>query len=66
MSDSKRLLSVPEAAEMLGLSRHTLNQWVSQGRIPHVKLGRRTLFEPNDLEELIENNRVKPKKYNIH
>ena len=37
-----KLLSVSEAAEMLGLSKHTLNQWKSQGRIPFIKLGRRT------------------------
>lgn len=59
-----KLLSVSEAAEMLGLSKHTLNQWKSQGRIPFIKLGRRTLFDPDDLEAFIADRRVKPKKYN--
>ena len=44
-----RLLSVSEAAALLGVSIHTVYAWVSAGRIPLVKLGRRTLFDPDAL-----------------
>lgn len=49
-----RLLNVQEAAGYLGVSPHTLNAWKSQKRIPYVKLGRRTVFDPEDLSRFIE------------
>ncbi len=44
-----RLLSAGEAADLLGVSVHTVYAWVGEGRIPLVKLGRRTLFDPDAL-----------------
>lgn len=49
----KRLLSVKEAANYLGIAQWTLRGWVSRKRVPVVKLGRRTLFDPQDLSEWI-------------
>lgn len=49
-----RLLSVKEAAAYLGLSKQTVYNWRSQGRVAYVKLGRRVLFRPADLDKLIE------------
>jgi excisionase family DNA binding protein len=54
------LLSVKEAAQELGISKHTLYSWASQRRIPHVKIGDRTMFDPADIEEFINKGRVKP------
>ena len=48
-----RLLSVSEAAELLGVSVHTVYAWVGAGRIPLVKLGRRTLFDPDALQHWV-------------
>jgi excisionase family DNA binding protein len=69
MPDIEKLLSVPEAAQRLGLSRHTINSWVSQRRIAFVKIGRRTMFDPADLSALIQSNRTQPRlrgKPHIH
>lgn len=48
------LLTVSEAAKRLRLSEHTLRSWVSQRRMPYVKIGWRTLFNPSDLDNLIK------------
>ena len=54
------LLSVKEAAEKLGISKHTLYAWSSKRLITFVKIGDRTMFDPADLEEFINKGRVKP------
>jgi excisionase family DNA binding protein len=55
------LLSVNDAAHRLGISRHTLNCWVSKRKVPFVKLGRRTLFNPADLDRMIKAATVEPR-----
>jgi excisionase family DNA binding protein len=57
----KGLLTVDEAARRLGVSKYTLRGWVSQRRIPYVKIGRRTLFKPTDLDNLIKDSTVVPR-----
>ncbi len=57
----ENLLSISEAAARLGISRHTLNGWVSKRKVPFIKLGRRTLFNPADLERLIKAATVEPR-----
>lgn len=53
-----RLLSIREAAELLGLRPNTLYSWVASRRIPVVKLRRSVRIEESVLEELISANRV--------
>ncbi|NUO79353.1 helix-turn-helix domain-containing protein [candidate division KSB1 bacterium] len=55
---TKRLLSVEEAATYLGIAEWTLRGWVSRKRVPVVKLGRRTLFDPADLSDWVEKHKV--------
>lgn len=59
----KRVLSVRETAKMLGISIHTLYSWVSQRRIPFVKLGRRTEFDIKDLEDWIDENKTRQREF---
>jgi excisionase family DNA binding protein len=61
----ENLLSVIEAAQRLGISRHTLNCWVSKRKVPFVKLGRRTLFNPDDLERIIKANTFEPRRREV-
>ncbi len=56
----RRLISIQEAAEYTGLSRHTLYTMVSQRRIPYVKVGRLTKFDLRLLDEWIANHTVMP------
>lgn len=50
----RRLLSVEELSRYTGLSRWTLYEWVSQQRIPFVKLGRKLAFDLKRIDELID------------
>lgn len=44
-------LTLAEAARRLGVSRHTLRTWaVYKRRVGYLRLGRRLLFAPRDLE----------------
>ena len=45
-----RLLTVSEAAQLLRVHPVTLYEWVSAGRVPSIKLGRKRLFDPRELQ----------------
>jgi excisionase family DNA binding protein len=62
--DHQKLYSVPEAADFLNISIHTLRAWISQRRIPFIKLGRGVRFRPEDLNEFINSCAVEAKRYN--
>ena len=47
------LMTIEEAATALRLSRFTLNNWLSQGRIKRVKIGRRTFIARQEVENLL-------------
>ena len=50
-------LGILEAAESLGLSHWTIRLYIRQGRLKAVKIGRRVLIEPAELQRLIETGR---------
>jgi excisionase family DNA binding protein len=52
------LLSVEEAAEYLGLSKHTIRAWLIQRRLPFLKLGGRVLLRHEDLVAFVNSNVV--------
>ncbi len=54
----KRLLTVKEASEYLGIKVNTLYSWVSQKKIDYVKMGRLTKFDIRVLDKYIENNTI--------
>ena len=49
------LMTVQEASERLRLTKNTLNNWLSQGRIKRVKIGRRTFVARKEIEEILRN-----------
>lgn len=51
--DGRLLLTVPEAAELLRISRNLAYELVTQRRIPHIRLGRRVLIPRQGLENWI-------------
>lgn len=53
-----RLLSVPEAAELLNVAQITIYKWVSKKKIPFVKIGSATRFRQEELEAWIESHCV--------
>ncbi len=60
---NQRLLNVSELSEYLGLPKNTIYAWVSQRRIPFVKCGRLTRFDLQKIEQWIEGNSHKQKKF---
>ncbi len=54
----KRLITIKEASEYLGISVNTLYSWVSQKKIDYVKIGRLTKFDLKIIDKFIENNSV--------
>lgn len=53
----ERLLTIHEAARLLGVKPNTLYLWASQKRISHRKIGRLVRFCDRDLEEFIDKSR---------
>jgi excisionase family DNA binding protein len=54
LAASRRLLSLEEAAGLLGLSVHSLRRLVWDGTLPAIRLTRRVQVDLRDLERLIE------------
>jgi len=53
LQDHPILLTVSEASELLRLSPNTLQNWLSQGRLKRVKIGRRTFISRKEVEGLL-------------
>ena len=51
-------IGVKEAAVRLGVSHWAVRQWIKSGKLPAVRLGRRVLIEPGELERLVEQGRM--------
>ncbi len=54
MAEEKRLISVEETAKYLGVQKSTIYAWAWRRKIPSVKMGRRLLFDREDLDRMIE------------
>ena len=48
--DKRLCISVPEAAELLGISRNNAYELVKRGELPSIKLGKRKLIPKVALE----------------
>jgi excisionase family DNA binding protein len=48
-----KLLTLVAVAETLAVSPHTVRAWVRKGRLRPVRLCRRLLFNPADVERLV-------------
>ena len=57
---NKRLVTVRELAEYIGISQDTIYSHVSQRRIPFVKIGRLLKFDLKAIDEWITQNSVMP------
>jgi len=55
-SQNDRLITVQEAAVLLGLAVQRIRYEVFLGRIPHIKLGRSVRFTKDQLETWIKSN----------
>lgn len=60
MKHLKPFLTINEASHYTGVSVPTLYKWVSQRKIPHIKMGRLVKFDPAKIEEWIKQQTVMP------
>ena len=54
----KRLLSVDDVAEYLGVPKSTIRYWCFTKKLRHYKIGRHLKFEQTDIDEYLESNLV--------
>jgi excisionase family DNA binding protein len=52
--DKRLCIRVPEAAEMLGISRNFAYELVKQGQLPVIRFGKRLLIPRVALEKMLE------------
>ena len=57
-----RLLTAAEVSEILRVPRSTVYELARNRRIPFVKVGRRTLFDPDLLTQWIAQQNVPPQR----
>ena len=48
------LLTVAEVAELLKLNQQTVRNWIDQGSLPALRVGRRVRIRRSDLDRLLE------------
>jgi excisionase family DNA binding protein len=61
--DMDALLSIDEAARKLGgLSKYTIQAWLSAGKLRRTKVGSRTMIRESELERVIEDGGKSPTK----
>lgn len=56
MLNGERFLTDVEVSEKLKVSRRTLQQYRSEGRIPYLKFGGKTLYRESDIQKILEKN----------
>jgi len=59
---TSRLLTAAEVSQILRVPRSTVYELARTRRIPFLKVGRRTLFEPELLSEWIAQQTVRPRR----
>lgn len=50
--------SYKQVAQLLGVSRPTVDNWVKSGKLSGSKIDGRFIFTNNDIDELISSNRI--------
>ena len=56
MRDAKMGLTIEEAAEMSGIGRNTMRKLVDWGKLPVLKVGRKTIIRRDALENFMPVN----------
>ncbi len=51
---AEKLMGIKDISEMLGVSVSTLYKWVSEKKIPFVKIGRLVKFRQSDIEKYLD------------
>lgn len=60
MDETRLTLTVPQAAEVLGISRALAYELVARGELPSLRLGRRVVVPRRALERFIDDEQAPP------
>lgn len=60
----EEFLTVAEVAELLKLNQQTVRNWIDQGSLPALKVGRRVRIRRSDLERVLEDGAMRSGKPN--
>ena len=52
------LISVEELAVIFGLAPQTIRNWVAQGKLPYVKIGKRNMFLTGSVQEWLNRKEI--------
>jgi excisionase family DNA binding protein len=58
--DESEFLTVAEVAQTLKLNQQTVRNWIDQGSLPALRIGRRVRIRRSDFERLIEAGATQP------
>jgi excisionase family DNA binding protein len=53
-SDSEEYLTVAEVAQTLKLNQQTVRNWIDQGSLPALRVGRRVRIKRSDFERILD------------
>jgi excisionase family DNA binding protein len=54
LADTEEFLTVAEVAELLKLNQQTVRNWIDQGSLPAVRVGRRVRIKRSDFDRIVE------------
>lgn len=57
---TKRIFTVKELSDAINIKKSTLYLWVSQQKIPHIKLGKKVLFDSIEIEQWMQEHKRQP------
>ena len=55
----EEFLTVAEVAELLKLNQQTVRNWIDQGSLPALKVGRRVRIRRSDLERVLDDGAMR-------
>lgn len=55
-------LTVAEVAELLKLNQQTVRNWIDQGYLPALRVGRRVRVRRSDLDKLLAHSSMRPQR----
>ena len=55
---TREIMSIPQAAEYLGLSVYTLREWVRMGKVPFSRINKTVRLRKSKLDKWLERNEI--------
>jgi excisionase family DNA binding protein len=63
---TEEFLTVAEVAELLKLNQQTVRNWIDQGSLPALRVGRRVRIRRSDLDRVLEDGSTKAARSGRH